>query len=85
MSTTSATAIQVNDRFFYGKSKTGRMQSAWSLAGAKLYRPTHDKEIKADELFLHQKGYKTKKVVVRVISDSNVEFDSIPAIEKNIN
>lgn len=37
--TTTALVLKIGNRFFSGFSKTGRAQTAWSLAGAKTYLP----------------------------------------------
>lgn len=43
-----AVVIKVGDRFFAGLSKTGMVQTAWSLAGATLYGEWRDDLINAD-------------------------------------
>lgn len=40
-----ALAIRVGDRYFYAFGKKGRVLTAWSLAGAKLFRFKDEKLI----------------------------------------
>ena len=64
MSYSSARAILVNGRYFKAKSKTGRIQTAWSLAGAKLYMPNCMDDIEVIRSLLKKKGYKSSVVEV---------------------
>jgi hypothetical protein len=42
-----AVVIRVGDRFFHKISATGRVITAWSLAGAKMYIPDDETKIDA--------------------------------------
>lgn len=39
---TSAAVLRIGERYFYGFTKTGRPKTAWSLAGAQMFRPPHN-------------------------------------------
>lgn len=64
--TTKALVIIVNGRFYCGKTKTGRVQTAWSLAGAKLFGTWREKDIENAERFLRIKGYRPRLAVVKL-------------------
>lgn len=61
-----AIVLVVGTRFFYGKSKTGRVQTAWSLAGAKMFGDWQTEEIQKAEKMLKSKGYKPERVQVHM-------------------
>ena len=48
--------LEVEGRFYVGKSQTGRLQTAWSLAGAKHFGPWMEHEIVIAEAFIAKKG-----------------------------
>lgn len=54
---TTAVVIEVGDRFFRGLGKKGQIQTAWSLAGAKLFLKREKDEIARAEAKLRSKGY----------------------------
>ncbi|MES9872656.1 MAG: hypothetical protein ABW146_06080 [Candidatus Sedimenticola sp. 6PFRAG7] len=58
--------IMVGGRYFKGKGKSGRVQTAWSLAGAKLFGDWRLEEIEKAERLLTKKGYKPERFVVSV-------------------
>ena len=53
-------------RFFSGFSKTGRLQTAWCLAGAKLFGVWQDSLIFKVELEFCKRGHVPQRVVVRL-------------------
>jgi hypothetical protein len=52
----NAIVIMIEDRFFSGFGKNGRIQTAWSLAGAHLFGPWRIDEIEAIKRKLKAKG-----------------------------
>jgi hypothetical protein len=68
---TSAIVIEIEGRFFCGVGKNGRIKTAWSLAGAMLFGPWRENEIRAAEDTLKAKGKKPKRMVV-VLRDKGV-------------
>lgn len=63
----TAIVILVNDRYFHAY-KNKRIVTAWSLAGACLFRPTDTFQIEKAENQLKNKGYKPLRKQV-VLSD----------------
>ncbi len=64
---TKAIAIRRDDgRFYCGISKTGRLQTAWSLAGATLFQLGRETEIFQAELQFCKRGQNPHRVVVRL-------------------
>ncbi len=53
-------------RFYSGISPKGRMQTAWSLAGAKLFGEWRDKEIFEAQLQVCKRGKTPQRMVVRI-------------------
>lgn len=64
MSVNKAEVIMIGERFFCGFGKAGRVNTAWSLAGAKLYLPESGFGVFGDYRILKCKG---KKPVVRAV------------------
>jgi hypothetical protein len=62
MSSNQATALVVNNRYFSNFGPSGRLQTAWSLAGATLFG--REDKIVAVEKRLNQKGYTAERVNV---------------------
>ncbi len=64
---TKAIVIRRKDgRFFCGVSKTGRLQTAWSLAGARLFGDWQESKIFQAELAFCKRGQSAERVVVRL-------------------
>ncbi len=63
----AAIALKVEDRFFYS-SKGGRVCTAWSLAGARLYQicAGDHLDLLSDEAFLRKKHREWKRVTVKI-------------------
>ncbi len=59
-----AIVIKIGDRYFSGKTKTGRLKTAWSLAGAKLFGGWSKDEIEKAETFILARGHKSERCVV---------------------
>ena len=53
-------------RYYCGVSPAGRIQTAWSLAGAKLFGCWQDSEIIQARLELDKRGSQAECVIVRV-------------------
>ena len=68
-----AIAIKIDERFFYGFGKSGRVITAWSLAGAKLFGYWHDEDICHIEKRLEAKGKKHHRILVAV-QDGDVQI-----------
>jgi hypothetical protein len=59
MSGDNAIVIKVNERYFVGFGKKGRLQTSWSLPPAKLFAYSdEDSKIRAVMTKLEKKGYK---------------------------
>lgn len=66
MSGDNAIVIKVNERYFVGFGKKGRLQTSWSLPPAKLFAFfDEDSKIRAVMTKLEKKGY--KKVTLEII------------------
>ena len=69
----TAIVLAINGRFYCGKSKTGRAQTAWSLAGAKLFlnnkHEYQNEKIQQAETFLKKKGYHSNRLTVSFKQD----------------
>lgn len=63
--TYGAIAIAIGDRFYKG-FKNKRIQTAHSLAGAKLFGWNNEDSIKKAESILQTKGYKYKRMAVEL-------------------
>ncbi|QQV91398.1 hypothetical protein Leef1_33 [Polaribacter phage Leef_1] len=61
----NAVVIKVGDRYF-NSYKNKRILTAWSLAGANLFKPSDTLEIEKAEKKLKDKGYKTERKFVVV-------------------
>jgi hypothetical protein len=62
-----AIAIRREDgRFFCGLSKAGRLQTSWSLAGARLFGDWQERLILKVELLFLMRKQATSRVVVRL-------------------
>lgn len=59
-----AVAIVIGERYFCGFSLAGRVQTAWSLAGAKLFLAGREDLIAAAEARLKKKNKSTTRVRV---------------------
>ena len=57
MNAHEAIAILVNGRYFRGFGRNGRLLTAWSLAGARLFAAWRPEEIEEVERRLRAKGY----------------------------
>ncbi|WIE05928.1 hypothetical protein [Vibrio fluvialis] len=69
--------IQIKERFFCGLTKTGRLSTAWHIAGAKMY--LHKAEAEDDLLALTGK-LKSKFKYARIISLNTYESTEDRAI-----
>lgn len=63
-----AFVLMIGERYFCGFSKTGRTETAWSLAGAKTYMPFTGDENKWLSDDLEKLDTKKKKYVRKTIS-----------------
>lgn len=54
--------LEIGDRFYCGRSKTGRLQTAWSLAGAKHFGEWMEPEISKAEAFIVSKGKTSTRI-----------------------
>lgn len=61
----NAIVIKVGDRYYHNY-KNRRLQTAWCLAGAKLFRPSDIDSIIKIETILKNKKYKFERVLVQV-------------------
>ena len=52
----TAIVLEIKERFFCGFGRGGRVKTAWSLAGARLFGAWREDEIKATEKKLLLKG-----------------------------
>ena len=60
-----AIVLRVNNgRFFAGTSKTGRVQTAWSVAGAKLFGDWQTDKIEKAERQLFSRGKMGKRMLL---------------------
>lgn len=64
-------AIKIRDRFFY-EYKNKRINTAWSLAGAKLFAPFCDELEKLEKVFAEKK-VKFEKVFIKVVEEEKKE------------
>lgn len=64
---TSATVLRIGERFFAKTSKDGRLQTAWSLAGAMMFGPWQTDDIEAAERMIHRKGKSCERVAVAAV------------------
>jgi hypothetical protein len=56
--------LEIDDRFFCGIGKAGRIATAWSLAGATMYAPWRDDLLAAAEAALAAKGKRFRRLTV---------------------
>jgi len=64
---TKAIVLRINGtRFYCGVSKTNRLQTAWSLAGAKLFGEWQEAEIFQAELQVCKRGRNPERIIVRI-------------------
>lgn len=69
--------IEIGNRFFYGFGKGGRVQTAWSLAGAGFFVEYENNGHLGDVLTkLKNKKIKFKVSLVRVV-DLNIELGAL--------
>lgn len=63
---TEAIAIKIGNRYFCGFGKIGQVQTAWSLAGAKLFMPTGKERIQivTDKLNAKKKAFEMVNISV---------------------
>ena len=61
----TALVIRVGERYFNSYKKK-RILTDWSLAGAKLFRPTDTIDIEKAEKILQAKGYKTERKILTI-------------------
>ena len=66
-------AIKIKDRFFY-EYKNKRINTAWSLAGAKLFTPFCDELEKLEKVFEERK-LKFEKVFIQVVEEAKKQVD----------
>ena len=59
-----AIVIKVGERFYVGPSKSGRLQTAWSLAGATLFCEWNEKPMLKAEAEVAKRGKKCERVFV---------------------
>jgi len=67
-----AIVLRIGDRFYCGKSKTGRCQTAWSIAGAKLFGEWNEQDILQAQIFIASRGKESERetvVLVRQIEE----------------
>lgn len=64
----TAIVLVVDGRFFSGTTKNRRLQTAWSLPGAKLFASWEEGKIKAAEALLRSKGKAPGRLGVEVVS-----------------
>lgn len=77
-----AIVILVNNRYFHAY-KNKRIVTAWSLAGANLFRPTDTVVIEKVEKILKAKGYKPERREVKIQNESKHNKESNKSEEKN--
>jgi hypothetical protein len=73
-----AIVIRVNERYFIGFGKNGRVQTGWSLPSAKLFADWETKEIEAVETKLLKKGYKPIRMTVTCETEPEPEPEPEP-------
>ena len=61
-----AIVLLVGSRFYSGRSKSGRLSTAWSLAGAKLFGEWDVSGIEQAERLIAQRRKPHKRIVVRI-------------------
>ena len=67
MDGTTAIVLVVGNRFFYGFTKKGgRIQTAWSLPGAKFFASWETKDLETAETRLRFKGKVPERLLVSV-------------------
>ena len=66
-------AIKIKDRFFY-EYKNKKINTAWSLAGARLFTPFSDEVEKLEKIFTDKK-VKFEKVFIQVVSEVKNQVD----------
>ena len=79
MDANKAIALRVdNERFYRGVSPKGRLQTAWSLAGATLFAEWLLDDISKAEAEIRKRGRRSRRVGVRVVffSDSPTTEDT---------
>lgn len=69
MSPTQFLAIKINDRFFNGFGKNNRIQTAWSMAGAKAYLNSTDVSVDIKKIKVKYKS----AIVIRC----DVSFETV--------
>lgn len=62
-SATQAIVLMIGDRYYY-PTDNGRIQTAWSLSGAKLFKYNNPTEIELAESFIRSKGKKCHREIV---------------------
>lgn len=71
---TSAVVLEVGDRFFIGFGRVGQVQTAWSLAGATMFGPWQEGEIRHAEAGLEAKGKRSRRRFVMLQPDVMAEL-----------
>lgn len=61
----NAIVIKVGERYFHNY-KNKRLQTAWSLAGAKTFRPSDLDEIAKVEAILKKKNYSSERKLITI-------------------
>ncbi len=73
MDATKAVVLVVNGRYFRGFGQDGRLLTAWSLAGAKLFAHWRPEEIEKVTRRLREKGYRPVRRYVFVDLHSTID------------
>lgn len=60
----AAIVLKVGERYYNGRTKAGRVQLAWSLAGAYLFAPWRLDLLEEIEKRLRAKGYAPRRVIL---------------------
>ena len=63
----TAIVLEIRERFFVGFGKNGRIKTAWSISGARLFAPWREDEIKAiqDKLLIKGKFTWRRRILLQ--------------------